>query len=158
MNEHDLSCMPLTELLGLRSAINAEITKRGHIRTATSLEGELMERVVADAYGGELAPPTNKSVDVVLQDGSGIQVKFRSLPRGDNRFWSFGDFEFHSAVVISMERETSEIIFARELTRAEMQDHSMRAASGDYRLRMGKARDLGLDVTARLRAAYDRLR
>jgi hypothetical protein len=150
--------MPLSELLALRNAINAEITKRGHIRTATSLEGELMERVVADAYGGELTPPTNKSVDVVLQDGTGIQVKVRSLRRGDTRFWSFEDFGFDSAVVISMDRETSEIIFARELTRAEMQEHSMLAASGDYRLRMGKARSLGLDVTARLREAYGGLR
>lgn len=158
MSGHDLSEMPLAELLALRSAINAEVTKRGHIRTATSLEGELMERVVADAYGGELAPPTYKSVDVVLQDGSGIQVKVRSLPRGDTRFWSFADFEFDSAVVISMDRDTAEIIFARELTRVEMQEHSMLAASGDYRLRMGKARSLGLDVTGRLRAAYERLR
>jgi len=158
MSGLNLSDTPLAELLALRSAINAEITKRGHIRTAASLEGELMERVVADAYGGQLSPPTNKSVDVVLQDGSGIQVKVRSLPRGVTRFWSFGDFDFDSAVVISMDRDTSGIIFARELTRAEMQEHSMLAASGDYRLRMGTARGLGLDVTARLHAAYERLR
>lgn len=154
----DLSKLPLPELLALRNSINSEIKRRGHTRTATSLEGELMERVVADAYGGKLAPPTNKSVDVLLEDGTAIQVKVRSLPRGDTRFWAFEDFKFDLAVVISMDRDTAEILFARELTRAEMHEHAAVHAGGGYRLRMGKARNLGVDVTERLRAAYGSLR
>jgi len=150
----DLSTTPLVELLALRTAINAEIQKRGHARTATSLEGELMERVVADAYGGTLAPPTTKSVDVVLTDGTGVQVKTRSLPRGDTRFWQFDDFEFDIAVVVSMDRDSGEIIFAREIGRPEMEDKAVVHTGGGYRLRMGKGRSAGIDVTDRLRSAY----
>ena len=149
-----LSQVTLPDLLVLRNAINAEIRGRGHTRTATSLEGELMERVVADAYDGTLAPPTNKSVDVLLSDGRTIQVKCRSLPKGDTRFWSFDDFEFTMAVVISMDRDSAQILFARQLTRPELEAHAVAHAGGGYRLRMGKARGLGEDVTEKLQAAY----
>jgi hypothetical protein len=154
----DLTSLSLAQLLALRNAINAEIKGRGHTRTATSLEGELMERVVADAYGGTLAPPTRKSVDVLLPDGRSIQVKTRSLPRGDMRFWQFDDLEFDFAVVISMDRETAEIVFAREVSREELHEHAAMVASGAVRLRMGKARTVGADVTTALQEAYRTLR
>jgi hypothetical protein len=117
-----------------------------------------MERIVADAYEGVLAPPTSKSVDVLLSDERTIQVKVRSLPRGDTRFWQFEDFEFDFAVVVSMDRDTAEIMFARELTRAELEANAVIHAGGGYRLRMGKARTLGIDATDRLKAAYAALR
>ena len=121
----DLTSMSLVELRELRTAINGEIQGRGHSRTATSLEGELMERVVANAYGGALAPLTNKSVDVILADGRTLQVKTRSLPRGETRFWQFDDSDFDLCVVILMDRETSQIDFARELSVAETKEHSV---------------------------------
>ena len=154
----DLSTLSLGELLAQRGAISAEIKARGYTRTATSTEGELMERIVADAYEGVLAPPTSKSVDVLLPDERTIQVKVRSLPRGDTRFWQFEDFEFDLAVVVSMDRDTAVILFARELTRAELEANAVIHAGGGYRLRMGKARTLGIDATDRLKAAYAALR
>ena len=153
-----LTSKPLDELLALRSAISSEIKARGYTRTATSIEGELMERVVADAYEGVLAPPTSKSVDVVLPDERTIQVKVRSLPRGDTRFWQFEDFEFDIGIVVAMDRDTSEILFARELSQVELRENSVVHSNGGFRLRMGKARTLGLDVTDRLDAAYAALR
>ena len=153
-----LTSTPLDELLALRSAISSEIKARGYTRTATSIEGELMERVVADAYEGVLAPPTSKSVDVVLPDERTIQVKVRSLPRGDTRFWQFEDFEFDIGIVVAMDRDTSEILFARELSQVELRENSVVHLNGGFRLRMGKARTLGLDVTDRLDAAYAALR
>lgn len=117
-----------------------------------------MERIVADAYEGVLAPPTCKSVDVLLPDERTVQVKVRSLPRGDTRFWQFQDFEFDLAVVVSMDRDTTEILFARELTRAELEANAVIHAGGGYRLRMGKARTLGVDVTDRLQRAQAALR
>ncbi len=54
MNTIELSAMSLPELLALRNTIDAEITSRGHSRTASSLAGELKEQVVSVAYGGEL--------------------------------------------------------------------------------------------------------
>jgi len=113
-----------------------------------------MERVVADAYEGELTPPTRRSVDVVAGDGRAIQVKVRSLPRGSTRFWQFEDLDFDVAVVIAMDRDTAEIDWARELSAAQVAEVSTTHASGKLRLPMGRARSAGHDVTARLREAY----
>lgn len=149
-----LARLPLRDLLALRNAIDQEIASRGHTRTAASLHGELMERVVADAYEGELTPPTRRSVDVVAGDGRAIQVKVRSLPRGSTRFWQFEDLDFDVAVVIAMDRDTAEIDWARELSAAQVAEVSTTHASGKLRLPMGRARSAGHDVTARLREAY----
>ena len=153
-----LKGMPLRDLLALRTAIGAEIGSRGYTRTATSLEGEMMERVVADAYRGVLAPPTSKSIDVILPDQRAAQVKVRSLPRGDMRFWQFEDFEFDLCIVISMDRDTSEILFARELSQVELQQNSVVHKNGGYRLRMTRARVVGADVTDKLNMVYAALR
>jgi hypothetical protein len=154
----EVSTLSLGELLALRAAISTEMKARACTRTSTSAEGELMERIVADAYEGVLAPPTSKSVDVVLPDDRAVQVKVRSLPRGDSRFWQFEDFEFDLAVVVSMERDTAEILFARELTRAELEANAVIHTRGGYRLRMRKGRSLGIDATDRLKEAYAALR
>ncbi|GAB3707426.1 DUF6998 domain-containing protein [Mariniluteicoccus flavus] len=153
----DVRTWSLADLVSVRRTIDAELARRGYVRTAGSLEGELMERVVADAYGGELAAPGTKSVDVLLADGRGIQVKTRSLPQGDLRFWAFSDLEFDLAVVINMSRENGEIAWARELTADEVSAIAHARTGGDYRLRMGVARDRGLDVTARLSRSFHRL-
>jgi hypothetical protein len=159
MNEiPDVTVLALTDLLRLRRAIDTEITARGHARTSTSLEGELMERVVADAYGGELQRPGQKSSDVALPDGTQIQVKMRSLPEGVLRHWTFKDFEFDLAVVISIDRDTSSIIWARELSRDEAVALARPHAAGGWRIRMARARTSGVDVTERLRDAFSRLR
>lgn len=150
----ELTTVDLRDLLLRRNAITAEIRRRGHTRAATSIEGELMERAVANAYGGQLTPMNNKSVDVILSDSRTIQVKTRSLAGGDLRFWSFRDFDFDIAVVISMDRDSAEIIFAREIGPSEMQEHAAETKTGTYRLRMNKACGLGVDVSEKLREAY----
>ncbi len=82
MSRFELGGMSLEELLSLRRAIDAEFKARGHSRTASSLAGELIERVVSVAYSGQLVPVGAKSVDVVANDGRRLQVKVRSLPNG----------------------------------------------------------------------------
>lgn len=154
----DLSTLPLKELLALRNAIDAEIQGRGHARTASSLAGELMERVVADAYGGQLERAGEKSSDVLLPDGRRVQVKMRSLPPDDYRHWPFSDLDFHLAVVISIDRATSAINWARELSTAEAATIAKPHAKDGWRIRMKPAMSAGRDVTAQVRAAYERLR
>lgn len=96
--------MTLPQLLAASTAINDELRLRGHVRTSTSVAGELMESAVARLCGGTLLPPGTKSVDVLTTDGRGIQVKTRCLPAGDLRFWSFEDLNFDEAVVAAMDR------------------------------------------------------
>lgn len=113
-----------------------------------------MERVVADAYGGALATPGTKSIDVVLGDGRGIQVKARSLPPGELRHWSFSDLDFDLAVVVNIDRSTGQIVWAREMTADEVTELALPHANGGFRLRMSRVQNRGRDVTAALRVAY----
>jgi hypothetical protein len=160
MPEHhlDLTSMSLHELLALRSSIDAEISARGHARTATALVGELAERIVADAYAGELARAGERSFDVVGADGLRIQVKARSLPRGEMRHFAFHDLDFDAAVVMCFDRTTSELLWARELSREVAAGLAKPHASDGWRIRMTAAHEAGIDVTETLRTAYVRLR
>ena len=145
------------ELLTLRRAIDVEIEARGHIRTASSLTGELLERTVSFAYMGQLVPVGARSVDVVAGDGRRLQVKVRSLPKGDLRHWSFRDFEFDAAVVVAVDRATSEIDWARELSQIEVSTLAKSHSTDRWRLRMALAQSAGIDVTNKLREAFHEL-
>ncbi|MDL5351055.1 hypothetical protein [Microbacterium sp. zg-YB36] len=147
MNLAELHDASLTDLLALRAAIDQEIAERGHSRTASSLPGELMERAVADAYSATLAPVGVKSFDVITGDGRRIQVKTRSLPKGDMRHWAFSDFEFEVAVVIAFDRAESRVDWARELSADQVRVLARPHASDGWRLRMAPARTAGRDVT-----------
>lgn len=153
----DLAGLSLTDLLNLRTAIDSEIAGRGHSRTASSLAGELMERTVATAYNGQLVRVGVKSIDVIAQDGRRLQVKTRSLPKEDLRHWAFKDFEFDAAIVVAVDRATSLIDWARELTTEEVRALARPHATDRWRLRMGPARSVGTDVSERLQRAFQEL-
>ena len=155
MNIH-LHQMSLGDLLVLRSGIDEEITSRGHVRTSSSLAGELIERTVAVAYNGRLAPVGTKSVDVITSDDRRLQVKMRSLPKGDLRHWAFKDFEFDAAIVVAIDRATWMIDWARELSRDEAESIAKPHSQG-WRIRMAAARTSGLDVTGKLQTAFQEL-
>jgi len=149
-----LSEMSVLELFALGSAVTDELKRRGHVRTATSTGGELMERVVADVYGGTLAAPGTKSWDVALPDGRSAQVKVRVLPRDDLRHWAFKDFDFDIAVVVHIDRVSLEVLWARELSCEDAKQLAREHSSDGWRIRMSQARHAGIDVTERIRTAY----
>ena len=157
MNNINLPELSLKELLALRNAIDKEIAVRGHTRTSSSLAGELMERTVAVAYNGKLADVGNKSVDVIAGDGRGLQVKTRSLPKGDLRHWAFRDFNFDAAVVIAVDRSTSTIDWARELSRTEAEAIAKPHSTDGWRVRMASAQHAGKDVSEMLQRAFGEL-
>ena len=153
-----LESIPLIELAAQRIRIDAELSSRGYLRTAGPLVGQLMEHVVAEAYGGVKTTPGSKSIDVQLSNGRGVQVKARSLPATQMRFWTFSDVDFDLAVVIHVERGTGNILWAREFTPAKLEPLLHRAPTGKLRLRMRVALVGGVDVTTKLRTAYHRMR
>lgn len=158
MRDIDLGALPLNNLLTLRLAIDAEISARGYSRTNSSLAGELMERAVATSYDGTLTAVGTKSVDVVAGDGRRLQVKVRFLPAGDLRHWAFRDLDFDAAIVVSMDRETFAINWARELSHIEVVALARPHNSDGWRVRMAPAQHVGVDVTDRLRLTYSQLR
>ncbi|MCC9195329.1 hypothetical protein QNO08_03140 [Arthrobacter sp. zg-Y820] len=157
MNHIDLKGMTLSELLQLRNAIDIEIAARGHTRTASSLAGELIERTVSVAYSGELVKVGSKSVDVVTGNGRRLQVKTRSLPRGDLRHWAFSNFDFDAAIVVAVDRETLTVDWARELSSNEVRTLARPHATDGWRLGMATGRSEGIDVTDPLRRAFQKL-
>ena len=156
MSKIDVSALALRELLEASVAISAELRERGYVRTGTSLAGELMEHVVARAYGARLEAPVNAGWDAVDADGTRIQVKTRFLEPGARRPFTFKNLEFDVAVLVWLDATTFMIDWAREIARDAVEPLLAPHASG-YRLSPVRAVANGVDVTQRLRTALDEL-
>lgn len=157
MAEHDLEAMTLSDLLSLYGNIQRELRRRGVSRTAGSVEGEMGERLALMVYGGTLPLPGTKAYDLTDADGRTIQVKTRTLPRGDDRMFQFHSLDFDLAVCIRFERETGQLDWVREYLAAELRELVSDHSDGP-RLPMGRAKVNGRDVTAAFRQAWDALR
>lgn len=80
---------PFRELLASYVAILDELRHRSVIRTCNSPLGDLAETLAQRAYGGELAPNSAKSYDLLTSDGRRIQVKARTVEAADKRSQTF---------------------------------------------------------------------
>ena len=73
----DLSTFNESDLFSFYRAILSELKSRGVIRTENAPVGDYAEYLVATALGGQLAPNSEKSWDVLSCDGEKLQVKAR---------------------------------------------------------------------------------
>jgi hypothetical protein len=94
----DLSSSSVADLLAGYAKTLAELRRRGVLRTNNAPAGDYAEWLVQRTLGGVLAPNSEKSHDVTLEDGRTVQVKARvvsSPPRAGEtqtspfRSWSF---------------------------------------------------------------------
>lgn len=152
----DLKSKSLPELLTLYADIQAEFQRRGVSRTAGSVQGEVGEKLALIVYGGTLPPPGTKSYDLSDAAGRRIQVKTRTLPRGDDRMFQFHTLDFDVAVCVRFERETGRLDWAREYDIGELRTLVSPHAAGP-RLPMGRAKAHGKAVTVTFRSAYELL-
>jgi hypothetical protein len=92
------------------------------VRTENAPAGDYAEYLVAAAFGGELAPNSEKSWDVQLPDGKHLQVKARVVsnpPRRSQRQLSpFRSFDFDSAVIVFLDEVDYAVSRAVEVPRA----------------------------------------
>src|SRR5215471_1772601 len=99
-----LSTLSESDLFFLYRAILSELKGRGVIRTENAPAGDYAEYLVATALGGELAPNSEKSWDVLGNDGEKLQVKARvvSDPAEPDQLQlsPFRSFSFDSAVIV----------------------------------------------------------
>jgi hypothetical protein len=100
----DLSVFSETGLFSLYRAVLNELKSRGVVRTENAPAGDYAEYLVATALGGQLAPNSEKSWDVLGHDGEKLQVKARVvsdpvLP-GQLQLSPFRSFGFDSAVIV----------------------------------------------------------
>lgn len=157
MTDFDLEALPLAELFDLHTRIQREFGRRGVSRTSGAIQGEVGEGLALAVYGGTLPPPGTKAYDLTDAQGRLIQVKTRTLPRGDERMFQFHSLDFDLALCVRFDRDSNDLDWAREYDVDELRGLVSPHAQGP-RLPMGRAKVNGRDVTATFRAAYDALR
>ena len=127
----DLSQMSSRQLLHLYADILTTLTERQVIRSRNAPAGDLAEWLVAKAYSGDLAPPSEKSWDVLAAGGRKLQVKVRLIAPGDRRSHSFSpfrSFDFDACVFVVMDAHSYEVIRAHEVPTAGVQGVAREAA------------------------------
>lgn len=83
--DFDVRAASASTLLKTYRSVLGELRRRGIVRTANAPTGDLAELLVAKAFGGSLAPNSERSYDVAVPDGRLIQVKSRMLAGGLRR-------------------------------------------------------------------------
>lgn len=99
----DLSALSESDLFAYYRAIPREMKSRGLIRTENVI-GDRAESLVANALGGQLAPNSEKSWDVLTSEGEKLQVKARvvsdPIKASQRQLGIFRSFDFDYAVIV----------------------------------------------------------
>lgn len=157
----DVSGLGTRQVLQLYAAILDELVRRGVVRSRNAPAGDLAETLTARAYGGVLAPKSEKSWDVRAGDGRRLQVKCRVVDqRGRAQFFSpFRSWEFDACLFIQLDAHSYEVRRAIEVpvdgVRSVVKETrwvaGFRATVGEDFLGLGGA----CDVTDRFRAELE---
>jgi hypothetical protein len=154
----DYTSLTTAELLTISRKVLQELRSRAVLRTANAPAGDYAEYLVQGAYGGTLAPNSEKSWDVLTDDGRKLQVKCRALSRGRGTmlFSPFRSFNFDAAVFVLLSGEDLVVVSATEVPtptvrsiasfRAHVNGHVVSKRDLDRALALD-----ALDVTSRLR-------
>ena len=159
MSDLDLTKLSVQELIALHRSSLRELYDRGIIRTMNSPQGDYGERLVAEAYDGELAPNSEKSWDVVTEAGDRIQVKsrvFDTARSASTRQMSvIRSWDFDTLVVILFSNEDLSITQAVEFETAVIKEHAryVKHVNGWRLVATAQIMALGQDITVDLQRA-----
>lgn len=137
-----------------------ELLRRGITRTRNAPLGDLMEHVAAQAYGGSVEANSKKSFDLIDDSGRRIQVKARAIEVGTapQTFSAFRSWDFEAALFVVVNASTYEVLWAQELSAEEAASLGRRRElTNSDAIRVNAVRTLGIDVTEKIRQAYDEL-
>jgi hypothetical protein len=116
---------------------------------------------VLRTYGGALAANSAKSYDLVTDDGTTVQVEARLLDRADERpqtFSAFRSFTFDVAVFLFFDAANYDLVWVRQLTADEAASLGRRVEhTNSTAIPIRRVATIGIDVTDRVAAAYDRI-
>lgn len=146
-------------LAGYVGTLN-ELLRRGLIRTRNAPLGDLMEYVANVAYDGALAANSAKSHDLTAADGRLIQVKARAIVPGGRMqaFSAVRSFDFDALVFVVIDALTYQLSWAREVGVEETRSlGSYVGHTNSTAIRVSKVRNAGIDVTAKMREAFEGL-
>jgi hypothetical protein len=157
----DLSTLTETGLFSLYRAILRELKSRGVIRTENAPVGDYAEYLVATALGGQLAPNSEKSWDVLGKGGEKLQVKARVVtdPAGSGQLQlsAFRSFDFDFAVIVLLSAADYAVSRASKVPRAVVESSAIyrRHVNGKVLFARPEIMDHpdATDITAILRAA-----
>lgn len=157
----DPATLTVRQLLASSVAVIDELIRRGLVRTRNSPLGDLAESLALRAYGGELAPNSEKSFDLRTADGRRLQVKARLVRLDDRRsqtFSAFRSWDFDAALFLLFDATNYDLAWAREVGRAETEALGRRVEhTNSYAILVRQAEAAGIDVTGRLRDAYEEI-
>lgn len=157
----DPSELSVRQLLATCVSMHDELLRRRLVRTRNSPLGDLAELVALRAYGGVLAPNSDRSYDLRADDGRRIQVKARLVDPADRRsqpFLAFRWWDFDAALFMLFDSRTYDIVWGRELSSIEAQSLGRRVEHTDSSaVLVPQVSISGQDMTKALIAAFDRL-
>lgn len=155
----DPAALTVRQLLASSVAVIDELLRRGLIRTRNSPLGDLAESLALRAYGGELAPNSEKSFDLRTADGRRLQVKARLVRLDDKRsqtFSAFRSWNFDAALFLLFDASTYDLAWAREVDRAQTEALGRHVEhTNSYAILVRQVQGAGVDVTAQVAAAYE---
>lgn len=159
----ELQHLSTRDLLRLYANILTELLRRDVVRSRNAPSGDLAEYLVAKAFGGELASPSEKSWDVRVDDRH-LQVKVRLIAAGDRRshyYSPFRSWDFDACVFVLLDAHTYDVTRAAEVPVAGVREMA-RETTWVRGFRVGTRTDLrnisgAVDRTAELRHALDAL-
>ena len=156
----ELGGQPTSDLLALSRAILAELRRRGVVRTGSAPAGDYAEFLVQAAVGGDLAPNSQRSWDVLTPDGERLQVKARLVVdparRSEREVSIFRSWDFDAAVLVLFD-DSFRVWRAARLPAALLQETGRWAdyVRGWRVHAMDELLDLGEDWTDALRRVAD---
>lgn len=127
------------------------------VRTGNSPVGDWAELLVPTATGGELAPNSEKSFDVVDLDDRRLQVKARMLDPekvGSNTLSAIRSWDFDELFVVLFDPDSHEVMTAASIPTGLVKDRSSFSKHANaWRVRpTPELLEQGVDWTDRVRA------
>lgn len=151
------------DLLRLYGSILDELRLRDVVRSRNAPAGDLAEYLAAVVYGGELAPPSEKSWDVQAPDGRLVQVKCRVVRNGQAGNYSFfRSYAFDVCVFVQLDSTSYDVVSAIEVPSAAVESRA-RASTHVNGSRIALSEGLAelpgaVDLTTGFRQAFETLR
>ena len=102
------------QLIALYGEVMAELLKRGIVHSGNNPIADMAERVIANYFEVDPAPPNQKSYDVVTVDGKKLQVKALRQTKSSRRNLSaLRDLDFDQlvAVIFATDMQLIEAVF-----------------------------------------------
>jgi hypothetical protein len=157
----DLPALSEPALFSLYRAILAELKSRGVIRTENAPVGDYAEYLVATALGGQLAPNSKKTWDVLGDGGEKLQVKARVVSDpaepGQLQLSPFRSFGFDSAVIVLLSATDYSVSRASKVPRHVVESSAVYRPHVNGWVLFARPEIMGhaeaTDLTAALRAA-----